>query len=383
MWTINLTKLAAKQIRRNPVRSLLTVLGISTGMFLYTCVETMQSGMKASTELSDKDSELIVYRKDRFCLFTSKMPEHYSGRMSQVKGVKSVVPMKILLNNCGTSLDIIAMRGIGSDDLKKFEPTFTLLSGSIAQWHKRNDAAIIGDSIATRRKLSVGDLFESAGVTVSVAGIMESDDYQLKNAAFVHKDFLQQSSKDGLGIVTQFNVQVEPGADGATVCRAIDDEFASDTEPTYTRTKQEFIAKTADELVKLISFTRWVALAAVLVVLTLVANTISMAVRSRIKENAILQTIGYNAREIMFLVIVEGVILGFVGGLIATAGVFLFLHFGNFSLSSEGATIVFFPDFYVIASGLMISLLLGLVAGIFPAYRASRSDIVDSLRMVC
>jgi len=352
-------------------------------MFLYTCVETMQSGMKACTELSENDNELIVYRKDRFCLFTSKMPEHYAGRMAQVPGVKAVVPIKVLLNNCGTSLDIIALRGIADEHLNHFESTFTILSGDKAAWLKRRDAAILGDSLAARRNLKVGDLFETSGVTIYVAAIMKSEDYQLKNAAFVHKNFLQKASKDGLGIVTQFNILVSAGSDAKTVARAVDDEFASDTEPTHTRTKQEFIAKTANELIRLISFTRWVALAAVLAVLGLVANTISMAVRGRIKENAILQTIGYNTREIIYLVVVEGVILGFLGGLLATIGVFAFLYLGNFSLTSEGATIVFFPDLIVILSGLAISLLLGLVAGLFPAYRASRLDIVDSLRMVC
>jgi len=383
MWIVNLTKLAVKQIRRNPVRSLLTILGVSTGMFLYTCVETMQSSTKACTELSDNDNELIVYRKDRFCLFTSKMPEHYAGRMRQLPGVKSVVPMKILLNSCGTSLDIIALRGIASEDLQAFEHTFSLTSGRKDAWLKRSDAAIVGEDLASRRKLGVGDLFETTGVTIYVAAIMKSDDYQLKNAAFVHKNFLQKGSKDGLGIVTQFNVLVQPGEDATSVAQAIDDEFRTDTEPTHTRTKQEFIAKTANELIRLISFTRWVSLAAVLAVLALVANTISMAVRGRVKENAVLQTIGYNSREIMFLVVVEGVFLGLIGGVIATGAVFSFLYFGNFSLTSEGATIVFFPDTYVIASGLLISLLLGLVAGILPAYKASRSDIVDCLRMVC
>jgi len=72
MWIINLTKLAVKQILRHPVRSLLTIMGIMTGMILFTSVEIMNVGMKASTELSENDNELIVYRKNRFCIFTSQ-----------------------------------------------------------------------------------------------------------------------------------------------------------------------------------------------------------------------------------------------------------------------------------------------------------------------
>lgn len=368
---------------RHPVRSLLTVLGVSTGMFLFTSVETMQAGMLACTKPSEGDNELIVYRKDRFCPFTSKLPEHYAERMKQVPGVKAIIPIKILVNSCGTSLDIISLQGIADESLKEFDSSFSITSGSRDSWYKRQDAAIVGDVLAARRKLKVGDMFETSGVTIYVAAIMKADDYQLKNAAFVHKNFLQKVSKDGLGIVTQFNVLVKPGIDMKTVSRAIDDEFSTDTEPTHTRTKQEFIVKTADELVRLISFTRWIGLAAVLAVLGLVANTISMAVRGRVKENAILQTIGYNSVEIMYLVVIEGVILGLTGGLVAIAGVLAFLYFGKFSLTSEGATIVFFPDAIVVLSGIAISLALGMLAGLLPAYRASKQDIVNSLRMVC
>ena len=383
MWIINLTRLAFKQILRHPIRSLLTVLGVSTGMFLFTSVETMQAGLRACTQVSQSDNELVVYRKDRFCPFTSKMPEHYVSRMKKVQGVKAVIPVKILVNSCGTSLDIISLRGIPKSSLKEFEPTFSIVAGNQDDWIKRQDSAIVGDVLAERRGLKPGDMFETSGVTIHVAAIMKSEDYQLKNAAFVHKDFLQRSSKDGLGIVTQFNVLVKTGADMKLVSALIDEEFSTDAEPTHTRTKQEFVAKTANELIRLISFTRWVGLAAVLTVLGLIANTISMAVRGRVKENAILQTIGFNSIEIMFLIVVEGVILGVIGGVVALGSLFAFLHYGNFSLTSEGATIVFFPDVYVILSGMTLSLVLGLIAGLLPAYRASRQNIVNSLRMVC
>jgi len=380
---INLVILAFKFIIRHPVRSLLTVLGISTGMFPYIGVETMQAGLRASTKLSDTDSELIVYRKDRFCPFTSKMPEHYVGRMKKVPGVTAVMPVKVLVNSCGTSLDIIVLRGIREEDLSEFEKSFEVIAGNRDDWFQRQDAVIVGDMLARRRKLKVGDLFASSGINVYVAAIMSSRDHQYKNSAFAHKEFLQKASKDGLGIITQFVVKVKNPADLRKTARAIDEEFRNEAEPTYTRIKQEFVAKTAGELIRMISFTRWVGLAAVLAVLGLVANTISMAVRGRIRDNAILQTMGYNSLEIIILVVAEGMILGWLGGLIAIGSALTVLHFGNFCLTSEGASIVFFPDSAVFLAGGGISLILGLLAGVLPAYRASRQNIVLSLRMGC
>ena len=60
MWMFNLLLLAVKQILRHPVRSLLTVFGVITGMFLYTSVETMQAGMRHCTETTAKDNVLVV-----------------------------------------------------------------------------------------------------------------------------------------------------------------------------------------------------------------------------------------------------------------------------------------------------------------------------------
>jgi len=302
--------------------------------------------------------------------------------MKKIPGIKHVIPQKIVINSCGTSLDIVSLRGLSEESLDIFSNSFTIIKGNRENWFKRQDAAIVGNSFANRRNLKPGDMFESSGIKLYVVAIMKSDDFQLKNAAFVHKNFLQKSTKDGLGIVTQFTIIAQKGTDLKTLAHTVDDTFAHDTEPTHTRTKQEFVQKTASELIRLISFTHWVGLSAVLAVLALIANTISLAVRGRIRENAILQTIGYTSKEIIYLVVIEGVILGVTGGTLAIISVFSLVHFGNFSLTSEGTTIVFSPSFSVLLTGFVISFALGLIAGLIPAFRAARADIVNSLRMM-
>lgn len=381
MWIYNLTKLAVKQLWRHPVRSILTVLGVSTGMFLFASVESMQESMKTATETTAVDNVLVVYRENRFCPFTSRLPESYSRRIEEIPGVTEVVPIKVVVNNCGTSLDVVTFRGIPAEKVDSMSREFSYVSGSLADWKRRSDAAIIGETLATRRSLTAGDKFDAAGITATVAAVIKSDNPQDANAAYVHLDFVQQASGSGLGSVTQFNVRVKESALMPEVAKKIDAEFKVDQDPTTTRPEKAFVAKTAGNLLKLIEFTRLVGLAAVLAVAGLVSNTILLTVRGRVKENAILQTIGYGDTNISYLVIIEGVLLGFIGGIVGIGSAAMLINYGGLALSGEGLSIVFKASPAVIVSGLMISLLIGLVAGIIPAVMASRQKIVNSLRM--
>ncbi len=381
MWMVNLTQLALKQLWRHPVRSLLTILGVGMGMFLFASVESMRESMRQATEISALDNVLVVYRENRFCPFTSRLPQSYVRRIQAIPGVTEVIPVKVVVSNCGTSLDVVTFRGVPADKIGSFKDDFRFVAGSLADWKRRSDAAILGQALATRRNLKAGDKFDAAGIAATVAGIIDSDNPQHRNVAYVHLDFVQQASGSGLGSVTQFNVRVQESGMMPEVARRIDAEFKADQDPTVTRPEKAFVAQTAGNLLKLIAFTRLVGLAAVLAVAGLVSNTILLTVRGRVKENAILQTIGYSDRNIGFLVIIEGVILGLIGGVAGIFSASALINLSGLALSGEGLSIVFHTSHTVIATGMIISLLIGLFAGIIPAWMACRQHIVNSLRL--
>ena len=108
--------------------------------------------------------------------------------------------------------------GVPKDDLAaSVSPGTEITSGSISDWKQRGDAAIVGEALAARRGVSVGDRFSAAGVTVYIAGILTSSEMQDRNSAWVHLPFLQETMRRGGtgGFVTQFNVVVDdPDEDG-------------------------------------------------------------------------------------------------------------------------------------------------------------------------
>ncbi len=376
---INLVPLAVKQLVRHRVRTFLTLTGIAAGMFLFAVVENMQRSVSAATSVSASDATLVVFRENRFCPSTSRLPEYYGDEISRVEGVVEVIPVQITVNNCRASLDIITFRGVPPERLSRYAPELKVIEGSLSDWLDTDDGALVGEHLARRRGLAPGDAFEAAGVRVRVSGILRSPNAQDNAVAYVHLPFLQQASHAGLGEVTQFNVRVTDVTKMDAISADIDRLFATSEDPTYTQPEKAFFARAAQDLLELIGFTRWIGIGAVFAVLGLIANAVLLVVRSRVKENAILQTLGYSATAIGFLVLLEGVLLGLVGGLLGVGGANAMLHYATITFGNEGQLLTVLPQSAVMLQGLALALGLGGLAALVPAYTAAHQPIVKSL----
>lgn len=376
---MKLAILALKNLTRNRLRSLLTIFGVAAGMFLYASVQTMQHSLAVATQSTADDTTLVVYRENRFCPSTSRLPEHYLSTIERIPGVKQVIPIQIAVNNCGASLDVITFRGVPPEALRKYNPGITVIEGSYEAFVNQTDGALVGQHFAERRGLSPGDKFEAVGVNVTVTGIITSDSPQDENVAYVHLPFLQQASRVGLGIVTQFNVKVDSSGQLQTISDQIDETFKADQQPTNTRPEKAFFAETAKQMIELIGFTRWLGLGAVFAVLGLVANAVLLIVRGRVKETAILQTLGFSRLAIGGIVVIEGLLLGLLGGLVGVMGAMAFFKFKSFTLGNEGLTLALTPSTSVTISGLAVAMALGLLASLYPAWKATSRPLVESL----
>lgn len=375
--------LILRQLLRHRVRSLLTLGGVVTAMFLFVTVQAMQSGVSQATQGSAEDTVLVVYRKDRFCPFTSQLPQYYDAKIRKLDGVRNVIPMKIVVNNCRTSLDVVTFRGVPLEDFLGIRRNgLQVIAGSIEQWQRRSDAALLGETLARRRGLQVGDRFDAAGVVAYVAGIIRSEEVQDQNVAYVHLDFLQQTTDKNLGIVTQFNVRVQDPAQLESVAQAIDAEFAIAEHPTTTRSEKAFVAYAAADMVELVNFTRYLGWGCIVAVLILVGNAIVLSVQDRVKEHAILQTLGYSPLLIGRLIVFEGICVGLLGGGLGTLAAVAVMEWGQFSLSVDGLSIPLQAGLLLLLTGMGISLLLGVLAGLVPAWQATRAEIAHCFRAI-
>lgn len=358
----------------------MTVSGAAVAMFVFCMVASVQEGMKRLTVGNDSQNSLIVFQENRFCPATSKLPEDYARKIREISGVREVVPVQVWTNNCRASLDIIVFNGADPKQVRSTRPV-TLESGSWGEFESVRDAAIVGRNVAKRRAIKTGDQFSIGPISVKVAGIFQSTIPAEENIIYTSLQFLQfTNGLNGGGTVTQHEVLLNDNVDPDKVASQIDQELSNGPVATRTRRKGAFQASTLSDLVDLIGFAHWLGMACVGLTLSLVATTTIISVQDRIKEYAVLQTIGASPGLTMRIVLGESVILSLAGGAIGTAVAILALALGGFAIGAEGVTIAFQPSTQLALTGLTISLVGGVVAGLVPAIQASRVAIVEALR---
>ena len=105
-----------------------------------------------------------------------------------------------------------------------------------------------------------------------------------------------------------------------------------------------------------------------------------MSVQDRIKEYAVLQTIGVRPFRTMRLVLTESTIQCLIGGISGTLIAATLLQFGGFAIGAEGAMIAFRPSIELAISGTVVSAMVGILAAIFPGIQVATLKIVNALR---
>lgn len=376
------TAYVLKGLWRHRARTFLTVSGSAVAVFVLCFVGAVQQGLSKLTSGDESQRTLIVFQENRFCPASSKLPEDYTNTVAKLPGVTYVTPIKVFTNNCRASLDVVVFQGFRPEELRKARE-LTLLTGDWADFEKRTDGAVVGQAVAARRKLKVGQRFTIGEVTVSVAGIVRSLVSSEDNIIFTHLDFLQRArGKNGVGTVTMLEVHLSKEVEPDAMAAQIDEGFKSGPIATMTRSKGVFQRDTLSDLAELIELAHWLGYACVGLVLALVATTTVMAVQDRIKEHAVLQTLGVRPMRILRLVIAESTIQSLIGGLIGVGAGTLILFFGQFAIGAEGVTIAFEPSVNVAVAGVVVSFVVGILAGIVPGWQASQAEIVTALRQV-
>lgn len=384
-----------KTLWRHRSRTLLTVSGSAVALFVFCFVGAIQEGFTDLRRRQDAQGALVVFQANKFCPATSHLPQDYERQIGRIKGVRDVVPIQVFTNNCRASLDVVVFYGLPRDKVQQVRP-FELLDGNWADFERNQDAAMVGSAVARRRNLNVGDSFSIGGVTVSVAGVFSCDDLAEENYVYTGLDFLQRrNGPNRVGTVTQFEVYVNenPGsaasrqsetlartADFLAVSRRIDETFRTAAAPTATRSKGAFQAKALGDLAQLIRMANYLGYACVGLVLILVATTTVMSVQDRVKEYAVLQTIGFSGPRVFCLILAESILLSLAGGTFGTIVALALLKFAGLAVGAEGVMMAFRPSVVLAVNAIVVALLSGLVAGLVPAWQAARTEIVPALR---
>jgi len=362
---------------RARTRTILTVMGAALAMALFAFVRTVDQGVQ---DLARKAQEpvLVVFQDSRFCPLTSELPVRYSPAIRDVEGVEDVLPTLVFINSCRSNLDLVTLHGVEPGALRRVHD-FDFLEGDFEAWRSRSDGALVGERLATRRKLHAGERVRLGEVDLHVSGIIKGKGAGIDNLAFVHLDQLALARKR-LGSATQFLVKLVPGASQQAVARAIDDKFRADESRTDTKTMQAFVAGALGEIAEVVEFGRVVGYLAVLIVALVLANTVFISAQSRAAEMGVLETIGLTKARLAGLIAMEGIGLGLLGGILGAGSVLAFFAIRPTTLGVEGYGIDFRPSAEVALAALVASLAVGVVASLLPAIDAARRPLHQAVK---
>jgi putative ABC transport system permease protein len=202
------------------------------------------------------------------------------------------------------------------------------------------------------------------------------------SALYFHMAYFQESIGNP-SAADMIWIKVKDTKQMAALSQQIDAMFKNTPEPTETFTEKDFQLNFMAMMgnVKLL-FTA-VSTCAVFMVILLAAITMSMSARERVVEIAVLKAIGFESRLVLTLMLIEFALLTLIGGTVGVVGGrLLFSYAVNMAKVTQGFLINFTIYPKPMAICIAVAGLVGILAGGFPAFQATRIRVVDGMRRV-
>jgi len=118
----------------------------------------------------------------------------------------------------------------------------------------------------------------------------------------------------------------------------------------------------------------------VFTLLLVTASTMSMAIRERFRELAILKAIGYRRRELFAFILAESFGLAMAGALVGVGGAYVLFTYGDTATMTNGMFPMFEVTPKIVGIGATVAAGLGIVASIMPGIAVSKMSVVEGLK---
>lgn len=376
-----------RSLLRKRTRSILTIASIVLPFFVICVLGTLLRALDADTSGGRGMFRLVVRHK---VSLTNFIPEAYRERIRQLPGVTDVT----ILNWFGGQYKdnrpehFFARFGCEPEALLRIFDEVKVVAGDTAAWVSDRSGALVGERLMKRYGWKAGDKFVLRGdfypttLELTIRAVYRGAD---ESGVYFDRKAIEEGVPWAKGQVGTFWIKAASAEAVQRLPRQIDAMFENSPFPTKTETEKEFQNGFVSMLGNVKAVVTGISTAIALVILLISANTMAMAARERVTEIAVLRTLGFGKPLILSLVLAESLLLSATG---AFVGLGLFrlafpaLKEGLLSSPMAGfaAGLRLFPE--VLAAGIGITLVVGLLAGIVPAIRAARRSIPDGLRQV-
>jgi len=368
---------------RAPLRPLLALLSVALAVSLFCAVAAVDRGLRRMLETSARPDVLVVFDRFQSCPPLSKLPEAHRGVLEGIPGVRDVTAELFVISSCSRVTDLVAVHGVDPAKVRDFRP-LEVPEEAFDAFASERGAALVGRRAAAKYGWKVGQtvsLERLGGLTFTVRGIFQSQAASLESAILVDIGYLQAATSQA-GTVTLYHARLDDPALKDRVAAAIDRQLSGSTAPTRTAAERAFLDSAVSSLAGLVEFTALLGYGALGLVALGVGNSLSMSIRDRTREIAILKTVGFRRPQVLRLMLTEALVCGLAGGVLGVALAAALLSASHFELSVEGFS--FAPAFPagLVLEALLLSAALATAAGYLPARRVSRLPVAAALREV-
>ena len=393
--------LAVRQIWRNPMRSLLTVLGVVIGVAAVITMVTIGNGASEAirSEIESFGNNQLMLRPgmrlgpgQRIGAPSFKM-EDVTALQTQLAGVVAVAPqvsksVTLVANGrnwqtsiTGTTSSYFTIDNRTFADGRSFEEAEAMAGSAVC---------VIGSTIANelfgRTDGVVGELIRTGGFSCRVIGLLatkgsaamggDQDDVVIMPVKTVQRRLIGDTRVSSLLILMDGN------SDRERLKQAVKDLMrerrslsAGDDDNFQIMDTAEIAEKVASTTGIMTTLLAAVAGVSLLVGGIGIMNIMLVSVTERTREIGIRLAIGALGREVLMQFLIEALMLGCLGGLLGMA-----VAFGASYVFCAWMEVPFAFDPFINLLAFTVSALTGIVFGFFPARRAARLDPIEAVR---
>jgi putative ABC transport system permease protein len=379
---LGVLRLAARNLRRRPIRTALTVLGVVVAISFTVGLLSISEGFMISFENSIRRRGVDIYVLPKGVMTVPvpgtahiTFPEEYVDQISTYDNVEVAVPVMEVAIFIGETVPLI-VHGIPPLSFEFVEPYAVVEEGRLLK-EEDEYAILLGYGLAREKNLGINETINITGRNFTVVGILG------RLGGF----------EDSLARVPLKTLQEVYGREGEVnfaLIKVKDIDRVDETTSMIEKTFPELSALTVEELVaqtnELLGIARAihfsVASVSLLIGILFVFCTMLMAVSERVHEIGTMRAIGASRNYILKLIITESTIMSLIGGVIGCISGYVLSRIINLALV-EFVGIAFLEtvvNFRLIIAGIVIALGVGGFAGLYPAWKASKQNIVEALR---
>lgn len=370
---------------RSKTRTLLTLLSVTAAFLLFGMLDSVRVAFNSGGDVAGANRMVTMSRLS----ITQMLPYSLTEQIRAVPGVKQAAYAAWFGGIYRDPKNFFANFSVSPDYLDLY-PEFKLPAAQKQAWLDDRRGAIVGAALAKRHGWKLGDtiplqatIFPTRGSNdwqFTLRGIYTVSDPKQKaqeNVLFFHWTYFDEANDYVKGRLGWYIVQPDKGASGDRIAKAIDRLSENSDHETKTQSEQAFNQAFAKQFADIGLIVSAIMGAVFFTLLLLTGNTMAQAVRERIPELAVLKTIGFSDRSVLWLVLAESVLLvvlgGMVGLLLASAIVPM--------VSAASGGMIELPGLLAQTwlVGLALMLAIGTSVGLLPALRGMRLNIVDAL----